>query len=716
MSNSYNYNTPAEGTLDWHIPLNENFSAIESDVQELANELGVSGVGGYNTPAEGSLDWDNPLNENFSAIESDVQTLANELGISGVGGYNTPAEGTLDWHVPLNNNFESIMDDLSTVSDNIGGDQLSKMSTLSVADVYLSLVNDLDDRSQAVYDATTFDGSSLAHQVENAMSAMGSEIDGRAVLEVPAGTYSWDKTVEIDTGSVLGPMLCFANDAAIDVTADWAFNVRRSGDGSNYYGLTNDPRNQVQVYGGKWTLQGTGWMSAVDIYRGLIAPVVIRGGTHGLLVRDGQDFSEGWSVRDVTFEGVSEPIRFNCQSGDQQLLANLTFRDFQTGVFLDQASGQNLTASNLVFESPRSDAVGLRFNKYTTGTVYGAVWTGSTGALLWNDGNYTRPSVVDADIADGGSLWKGLEPDASSDVPWQQCQDSPVVVDGGPQITAPVVRTDSYSGSLADQIEAAAGDLSDGGTILISGQDSYDIGRTISLTLGGRDISVVSAWNVRFNVTTSGWTFDVTGDGYFGIFGGFWHGQNDGSKPGWLTTDVPNLDVAVNAVWFFPGGSGINATPRSKGSYRIFDTRFHKICETNEVDLASNACVQIGGSGCAELLLSHIETSETKRCYRFNAAVDDFHGVRLSAHPWSENDGAKFAETNASLTGTWFNVKWEAPRNSNSIVFDNSNTSSPADAVEPWSWADGEPVELWRGTKPQFFPGIDTRVDTAHIP
>jgi len=39
-SNTYGgYNTPESGTLDWHIPLNENFNDIEADIKDLANRV-----------------------------------------------------------------------------------------------------------------------------------------------------------------------------------------------------------------------------------------------------------------------------------------------------------------------------------------------------------------------------------------------------------------------------------------------------------------------------------------------------------------------------------------------------------------------------------------------------------------------------------------------------------------------------------------------------
>ena len=33
MTENHQYETPAEGTLDWHIPLNSNFEKIDTDVE-----------------------------------------------------------------------------------------------------------------------------------------------------------------------------------------------------------------------------------------------------------------------------------------------------------------------------------------------------------------------------------------------------------------------------------------------------------------------------------------------------------------------------------------------------------------------------------------------------------------------------------------------------------------------------------------------------------
>lgn len=41
MTTNHNYNVPTEGTLDWHIPLNENFSSLERDVEVRDVELNI---------------------------------------------------------------------------------------------------------------------------------------------------------------------------------------------------------------------------------------------------------------------------------------------------------------------------------------------------------------------------------------------------------------------------------------------------------------------------------------------------------------------------------------------------------------------------------------------------------------------------------------------------------------------------------------------------
>jgi hypothetical protein len=38
MSNNHGYETPTEGTLDWHVPLNDNFETLDRDVEIRAPE------------------------------------------------------------------------------------------------------------------------------------------------------------------------------------------------------------------------------------------------------------------------------------------------------------------------------------------------------------------------------------------------------------------------------------------------------------------------------------------------------------------------------------------------------------------------------------------------------------------------------------------------------------------------------------------------------
>lgn len=33
MTQNHNYETPEQGTLDWHVPLNDNFAALDTDIE-----------------------------------------------------------------------------------------------------------------------------------------------------------------------------------------------------------------------------------------------------------------------------------------------------------------------------------------------------------------------------------------------------------------------------------------------------------------------------------------------------------------------------------------------------------------------------------------------------------------------------------------------------------------------------------------------------------
>jgi hypothetical protein len=662
-------------------------------------------ISNLQTPAEGTLDWHIPLNENFEAIEADVRTLANEVGITGVGGYTRPAEGTLDWHIPLNENFKAIEADLSAIADTVDV-TLSGMSTLSNVDVWHTLVGSGVDLSGVVYDATAYSGQTLAQQVENAYAAARSEVSGHALIRIPSGSYSWDRVVAIATGETFGVSFLFDTDAQVTVTSDWAFDFTPA----NQWMLTNDQRTKPVVAGGAWTVRGTGWVRARDIYRGFMAPRSVTGGTYGVYVDTESTstggFSEGWTIRDAVFEGVSEPVYFYTGSADQQLLANLTFRDFDRAVYYDDSSGQNYTGANLLFENPRTDAVGMRFGKYTTGTVFNSQWMDGAGtAFVFDD--WTKPSIVDP-VVDSGAQFsvvnEGGDELVSTDAPdWQKGHSSPILTGGGPTAPTPVVRTDAYSGSLPARVEAAVEDLPNGGTVLIPGAASHSWDRTATIQLAGRDIAIVTTPNNWIDVSSGSWALDVRGDGYFGFFGGFWVGQESSSQGGFLTIESSDADLSPTEIRKFSHGPGIDARPVSKGRYRVYDLRY-----IHTAQASGTSAFQLGGAGCSQLLLSHTETENTNKCYRFDSPVDDFHGMRLSAHPW--RDGAVFAETNAPLDGTWYNTKWEIPGRSNTVVYDNSGTDSPAALVEPWAWSNGQDIELWRGTKPQMFPDTSQRV------
>ena len=111
------YAQPTKGTTKWHIPLNDNFAAIETDVRLIAARLGMDPdvVGGYHTPERGATDWHIPLNENFEKIADDITRLAEEVCLHGPGSYLQPAKDSTNWHQPLNDNFSQIGADVKRI-------------------------------------------------------------------------------------------------------------------------------------------------------------------------------------------------------------------------------------------------------------------------------------------------------------------------------------------------------------------------------------------------------------------------------------------------------------------------------------------------------------------------------------------------------------------------------------------------------------------------
>ncbi|AEM59297.1 hypothetical protein HISP_18990 (plasmid) [Haloarcula hispanica N601] len=51
----------------------------EETTEETSGSINLGNLGGYNQPAEGVLDWHIPLNENFQSIESDIISLAEKV-------------------------------------------------------------------------------------------------------------------------------------------------------------------------------------------------------------------------------------------------------------------------------------------------------------------------------------------------------------------------------------------------------------------------------------------------------------------------------------------------------------------------------------------------------------------------------------------------------------------------------------------------------------
>jgi hypothetical protein len=88
------YNTPDEGTLDWHIPLNENFSQLDSDVELRDTE---SNRGSY-SPEIGAKFFATDSGATYVGDGSNWNLVgyATRAGGGGLGHYVTYADGISD--------------------------------------------------------------------------------------------------------------------------------------------------------------------------------------------------------------------------------------------------------------------------------------------------------------------------------------------------------------------------------------------------------------------------------------------------------------------------------------------------------------------------------------------------------------------------------------------------------------------------------------------
>lgn len=91
---NHRYNTPSEGTLDWHNPLNENFSQLDSDVEMRDVE---SNKGSYN-PEIGAkfLATDSGATYVGDGSNWNLVGYATRAGGGGLGHYVTYADGLAD--------------------------------------------------------------------------------------------------------------------------------------------------------------------------------------------------------------------------------------------------------------------------------------------------------------------------------------------------------------------------------------------------------------------------------------------------------------------------------------------------------------------------------------------------------------------------------------------------------------------------------------------
>jgi hypothetical protein len=595
-----------------------------------------------------------------------------------------------------------------------GGEALSKAGPL------YDLVDQVDDR-ESIYRTDRFSGSSLDERVRGALNAMQSRVGGHGLVYVPQGRYRWESLLELNANRFDGPVFVVHPEATITIDSQWAFDLFSPD-------KLNKPRAKFIFLGGIWKSTAnerlSGWIRSKDQYGVEVSPTELRNCSIGIWKRNIAGFSEGWYHHDMRFSdcriGIRESIPNSSDTGkeegwptssfDQTTHARLTFEGFETAIWREGSSSQCRPAPLLTFRSDREDATGIIFNGLnrgagagaTTGTLYQPVWAGDDGRVL-DTRHPNPPSVIDPRISGSNTrLYTEVEPHSTTaGQSWMHLHDAATMHwdPDSDRLPRPVESIGSYDGTLQKRIAAAVEDLPDGGTVFLPARDEYSLDHTITLDVTDENLAIATLPNTIVRVNTDR-AFTVSGDGTCTIIGGAWlHGETGGT---WLQSKATNLRVSPRLIR--EADRAIQAEPAGKGDHVIHDV----FCNWVKHPL------RIGGAGCRHLIIMNQTQRGFETAHRFDAPIENLEATRIVFTP-HENEHV-CVDTNASVSGTYFNPQDEAPKSGGGIVFDNRDADTVPGFIEGWFWGKEYELELWRGTKPRYWPDDYSRVDSALVP
>ena len=274
------------------------------------------------TPEEGAIffGWDNGSEALYRGDGSSWELVADFSAIGSGGGGGTTDHGNLsglgdDDHTQYLNSARHGTEDHQAALDTTfpspnSGDHIAWDGTdwTTEAPPTAGSIDGAETDPQSVNNevyADEFSGAGLASKVDNALTWLANNVDGRGIVRVTPkddGTaWNWDTEITIDDSVHHGAQLIIDENVPIDyggsgvaITIEGEIAERRPG-----------------IIGGLWDFSGdpTGWLRLKDCYGCVVSPTQVdnienSGGTaFGVSIENHDDWSEHTKIRDCFIRG-----------------------------------------------------------------------------------------------------------------------------------------------------------------------------------------------------------------------------------------------------------------------------------------------------------------------------------------------------------------------------------------------------------------------------
>lgn len=319
---------------------------------------------GFNTPEQGSIDWHLPLNENFDQLDTDLEIRDSQANLDTY----TPKKGAKFFATDT----ESVY-----LGDGSNWNRLDSRGTSPAFDTIMAR-----RQSNIVY-AAHFDGPDLSTRVQN---ALGTLPQGRGkVIVTPrddGANWEWGSTLSLNAFDHAGLTIECLDNVTIEYRGDeWCFDISGDPQGRERSG-GNDVRSGFKLLGGDWLLDESGdipgWMRLTDMYGAYVSPRSVHRCTNNstdaicVYIRNVNHFSEGCRIYDTKFqdpdigvklEGATVTGGSGSNSFDHFDIDRLHIDHIKnTGIWVDQGRPRASTWSRVAIWQHIDDTRGMFFD------------------------------------------------------------------------------------------------------------------------------------------------------------------------------------------------------------------------------------------------------------------------------------------------------------------------------------------------------------------